>query len=83
MEKTRQNNQEFVEPAIAVERQVYFIQAIFVLVGVMLGSSFSQWFYMLDIIIGLELLVASLTGECWLNKILSCLPWNKPGLRKD
>lgn len=83
MEKFGQTNQRVIEPAIAVERQVTFIQAIMILVGVILGNSFSQWFYMLDIVVGLSLLVTSLTGECILNKLLSRLPWNKPLIKVD
>jgi hypothetical protein len=51
-------------------------------VGIILGNSFSQWFYMLDILMGISLLVASLTGSCILENGLAKLPWNKPLLVK-
>ncbi|TXJ02428.1 MAG: DUF2892 domain-containing protein [Neisseriales bacterium] len=61
---------------ISPRRQAQFILAISSLVGVILGNSFSQWFYMLDILVGMALLVASLTGGCVLEKIIAKLPWN-------
>lgn len=61
---------------ISLNRQVQFIQAILILVGIILGSSFSQWCYMLAVISGISLLVASLTGECLLVKLFAKFPWN-------
>lgn len=80
MEKLRSSNQEvkIIPPAINVRQQVQFIQAIMVLAGIMIGNSFSQWFYMLAVFSGISLLIASLTGECLLEKIFAKFPWNKP-----
>lgn len=80
MEELRTSSQEslVLNPTISVVQQVRFIQAILILVGVILGNSFSQWFYMLDIVVGLSLLVASLTGSCLLERLFAKFPWNKP-----
>ncbi len=78
MNNLQQSDQEINMPShnISPRRQAQFILAIASLVGVILGNSFSQWFYMLDILVGMALLVASLTGECILEKIITKLPWN-------
>ena len=78
MDKMQQSNQEVSMPShnISPRRQAQFILAISSLVGVILGNSFSQWFYMLDILVGMALLIASLTGDCILEKIIAKLPWN-------
>lgn len=84
MEKLRTKSEEQLEllqQPISVERQVQFIQAALILVGVMLGNSFSQWFYMLDIIVGIGLMVTSLTGECFAHKMFARFPWNKPVIK--
>ncbi len=80
MEELQSSSKEIIviNQPITTRQQVQFIQAIFVLVGVMLGNSFSQWFYMLDILVGISLLVASLTGSCLLELMFAKLPWNKP-----
>lgn len=79
MENVRQSREKIIiEPAISPIRQVQFIQAILILVGVILGNSVSQWFYMLDIFVGLELLVASLLGESLPEKLFAKFSWNKP-----
>ncbi|RTL00841.1 MAG: DUF2892 domain-containing protein [Proteobacteria bacterium] len=80
MEKLRTSSQEslVLNQSISVVRQVQFVQAILILVGVILGTSFSQWFYMLDIVVGLSLLIASLTGSCLLEQLFAKFPWNKP-----
>lgn len=84
MEKLRTSNQEvsYVPAAISPRQQAQFIQATLILVGIILGNSFSQWFYMLDIFMGISLLVASLTGSCLLENGLAKFPWNKPLLVK-
>lgn len=78
MDKMQQSSQEVHMPShnISPRRQAQFVLAIASLVGIILGNSFSQWFYMLDILVGMALLVASLTGECVLEKIIAKLPWN-------
>lgn len=85
MEKLRTSSEKniVINQPITVRRQVQFIQAILVIVGVMLGNSFSQWFYMLDILVGLGLLVSSLTGDCLLEKFFAKFPWNKPIIIKN
>lgn len=86
MEKLRSSNQKikYAPNVISPRQQVQFIQAIFILVGIILGNSVSQWFYMLDIFVGISLLVASLSGSCLLEAILAKLPWNQPlTIRKD
>lgn len=84
MEKLRTSNQKisYVPAAITPRQQAQFIQATLILVGIILGNSFSQWFYMLDIFMGISLLVASLTGSCVLENGLAKFPWNKPLLVK-
>ncbi|MBX9597880.1 MAG: hypothetical protein K2X04_04835 [Burkholderiales bacterium] len=78
MDKMQQSNQEINMPShnISPRRQAQFLLAITSLIGVILGNSFSQWCYMFDILVGMVLLVASLTGECVLEKIIAKLPWN-------
>lgn len=83
MDQSRQTNKTLVEPAIPINQQVSFIQATCILVGIILGNSFSQWFYMLDIVIGLTLLVTSLTGECLVSKLFAKFPWNKTVYRSN
>lgn len=85
MEKLRTSGEKdiVIHQPITVRRQVQFIQAILIIVGVMLGNSFSQWLYMLDILVGLELLVSSLTGDCMLEKLFAKFPWNKPIIIKN
>lgn len=80
MEKLQSSSEEIIviNQTITARQQVQFVQAVLVLVGVMLGNSFSQWFYMLDILVGISLLVASLTGSCILELTCAKLPWNKP-----
>ena len=48
MEKLRTSNQKviYVPAAISPRQQAQFIQATLILVGIILGNSFSQWFYM-------------------------------------
>ncbi|MEN9946167.1 MAG: hypothetical protein RLZZ293_553 [Pseudomonadota bacterium] len=81
MEKCRQSDTRSLEnnsaPVISLLRQAQFIQAIATLVGIILGNSVSQWFYMLSILSGISLLFASLADECIIIKLLSRLPWNK------
>lgn len=83
MEKlqTKSKELELLQQPISVERQVQFMQAVLILVGVMLGNSFSQWFYMLPILVGIGLMVTSLTGECFAYKLFAKFPWNKPVVR--
>ena len=86
MEKLRSSNQKikYAPNVISPRQQVQFIRAIFILGGIILGNSVSQWFYMLDILVGISLLVASLSGSCLLETILAKLPWNQPlTIRKD
>lgn len=86
MEKLRSSNQKIKSApnVISPRQQIQVIQAIFILVGIILGNSVSQWFYMLDILVGISLLVASLSGSCLLETTLAKLPWNQPLIiRKD
>lgn len=62
---------------ISIKRQAQFIEAIACLVGVLLGMSFSPWFYLLPAVIGIILLVASLNEECLMEKLLAKCSWNK------
>lgn len=80
MEKLRSSNQEikYTPSVISPRQQVQFIQATLILVGIILGNSVSQWFYMLDILMGISLLVASLSGSCMLETLFAKLPWNQP-----
>lgn len=83
MEKLRKtSNTTIIQPVISVDRQVSFVYAIFILVGIILGSSVNQWFYMLDIFVGLELLVASFIGSSFFMNIFPKFIWNKPFLKK-
>lgn len=59
-------------------RQAQFILAIMILVGIILGVSFSKWFLFLDIAAGFSLLIGALNGTCLLTVFFTAMPWNKP-----
>jgi len=62
---------------IDVMRQVQFIVAIMILLGVVLGYTVSSYFILLTVFAGLGLLTASITGFCAMATLLKKLPWNK------
>lgn len=83
MEELRKTSQTIIiQPVISVDRQVYFVYAILILVGIILGNSVNQWFYMLNILVGLDLLIASFTEVSLSMKIFSKFIWNKPFVKK-
>jgi hypothetical protein len=73
-------DEQMKKPAQTISplRQTQFIQAILILVGFVLGNSFSPWFYFCGILVGMELLVASLNDGSPLGSLIAKLPWNKP-----
>lgn len=83
MEELRKTSQTIIiQPVISVDRQVYFVYAILILVGIILGNSVNQWFYMLNILVGLDLLIASFIGISLSMKMFSKFIWNKPFVKK-
>ncbi|MDD3267291.1 MAG: hypothetical protein PHC75_08965 [Burkholderiales bacterium] len=83
MEELRKTSQAtIIQPVIPVDRQVYFVYAILILVGIVLGNSVNQWFYMLNILVGLDLLIASFIGVSLSMKMFSKFIWNKPFVKK-
>lgn len=83
MEELRKTSQTtIIQPVISVDRQVYFVYATLILVGIILGNSVNQWFYMLNVLVGLDLLIASMTSASLLMKMFSKFIWNKPFVKK-
>ncbi|MFT5809934.1 MAG: hypothetical protein ACI9KM_000693, partial [Rubritalea sp.] len=48
------------------------------LLGVVLGSSVSPWFYSLSAMVGAGLLFAGISGTCAMASLLTHLPYNHP-----
>ncbi len=61
---------------ISLERQVRISAGILVLLGVLLGASFSGWFYILSGFVGAGLIFAGVTDRCGMALLLARAPWN-------
>ncbi len=61
---------------LELSRQVQIAAGTFVLLGVILGTWVSAWFYLLSAFIGGGLVFAGVTGTCALARVLLKMPWN-------
>jgi rhodanese-related sulfurtransferase len=62
---------------IEIMRQVQIAVGCMVLAGVILGLAWHPAFFALPAIAGAGLLVAGITGNCALAKLLRLMPWNR------
>lgn len=62
---------------LEIFRQVQIIAGILIMLGVLLGYTFSVWFYALSFLVGAGLLFAGVTGFCGMAVVLMKMPWNK------
>ena len=62
---------------IELSRQVHIIAGTLIVLGILLGQTLSQWFYLLSLFVGAGLLFAGLTGFCGMALLLMKMPWNK------
>ena len=58
-------------------RQVQIAAGSLVLLGFLLGSLISPWFYLLCAFVGAGLVFAGLTGFCGMARLLAQMPWNR------
>ncbi|PJZ44654.1 YgaP family membrane protein [Leptospira brenneri] len=56
-----------------LERLVYLIAGLFSLVGVSLGTLVSPWWYLLNLVVGFNLVMFSLIGFCPMAILLNKL----------
>lgn len=56
-----------------LERLVFFIAGVFSLVGVILGTYVSSWWYLLNLLVGINLVVFSTFGFCPMAILLNKL----------
>jgi len=61
---------------IEISRQVQIVAGLMALTGVILGTFFNPWFYLLDLLVGSGLTFAGITGTCPMALLLERLPWN-------
>lgn len=62
---------------IELMRQAQIAAGSLVLLGTILGASFSPYFYLLSAFVGVGLLFAGITGFCGMARLLAKMPWNK------
>ncbi|MCB1147321.1 MAG: DUF2892 domain-containing protein [Leptospiraceae bacterium] len=53
-----------------IERVIYLVAGVFTLVGIILGTQVSAYWFALNILVGMNLVVFSLTGFCIMSNIL-------------
>lgn len=63
--------------SLDIMRQVQLAAGFLVLLGVLLGTTASPWFYGLSAFVGAGLMFAGLTGFCGMAKLLAIMPWNR------
>jgi rhodanese-related sulfurtransferase len=62
---------------IEIIRQVQIAAGSLVLLGVVLGTVITPWFYALSAFVGAGLVFAGVTGTCAMATLLGFMPWNK------
>lgn len=62
---------------LPMEQQVHLTIGLMVIVGMLLGSLVSYWWFLLPVIAGLGLINSGLTGWCGLMKLMAKMPWNR------
>ncbi|TVR44181.1 MAG: DUF2892 domain-containing protein [Planctomycetota bacterium] len=63
--------------SLPLDRQMQMVVGVFILLGVVLGYTVSEWWYLLSAAVGLGLFNAGLTGICPLAMVLAAMPWNR------
>lgn len=58
-------------------RQVQIVAGLLVLIGVVLGYSVHQGFFLLSGFVGTGLLFAGISGFCGMAHLLALMPWNR------
>ena len=61
----------------ALERQVRLIAGLLIVVGLVLGIAWSEWWLILPALVGCGLTFAGLSGLCLMGEGLARLPWNR------
>ncbi len=61
----------------SLERQVRFTAGAIVILGVMLGSIVSPYFYLISAFVGGWLMFSAATEWCGMGMMLARMPWNK------
>lgn len=62
---------------ISLERQVRIAAGSFILLGTLLGTFVTPWFYLVPAFCGIGLIVAGLTEWCGMAMLLARAPWNR------
>ena len=62
---------------LALQRQVQIAAGSMALLGVVLGTAVSPWFYLLSGFVGAGLVFAGVSGFCGLARLLMKMPWNR------
>jgi rhodanese-related sulfurtransferase len=65
------------EGVVSLERQVRIAAGSLVLLGVILGTEISPWFYALAGFVGAGLVFAGITRFCGMGLLLAKAPWNR------
>jgi hypothetical protein len=75
-----QNNYDTINGNVnrRIERQVRLVAGLIVLVGVILGFTISQKFFILSGFVGAGLSFAAITNSCMIRMALMKLPYNQP-----
>jgi hypothetical protein len=70
--------EEQAKKSFSLQRQIYLVVGLVVLLSVVLGAFASKWWLLLAFAVSLGMLNAARTGVCPLMKLLSGLPFNEP-----
>ena len=62
---------------LAIQRQVYLLASIVILIGLFLALVSSLWFLLLPAGIGFGMLFSAIRGICYSEVILTKMPWNR------
>ena len=62
---------------IPIIRQVMIVAGTLVLLGLVMGTLGSPWWYLISAFVGAGLLFAGITGICSMSYILKYMPWNR------
>ncbi len=66
------------ETGISLQRQTYLVLGSMILLGLLLGLTFSYWWFLLPTLLAIGMLTAGIFGVCTMTRVLSILPWNEP-----
>lgn len=61
----------------SIQRQLYLIMSLIILIGLFFSLTSSLWFLLLPTFIGLGMLFSSIKGVCYGEYFLSKMPWNR------